>query len=104
MFLSAQKLISQSIDKCNRLLELADSKEWEAFIELEAQRQAELQTMQLDALDLTESQYGEIQNQMKILIDLNMQLEQVCRQQRSDLADQMKDLNKGHKAKKAYSQ
>jgi hypothetical protein len=41
---------------------------------------------------------------MQTLIDLNTELEQVCRQQRSELADQMKKFTQGNKAKKAYSQ
>jgi len=101
---AVQKLILLSISRSNHLLELAEASEWDTFMELDAQRQAALEEMQLQALELTEQQHAQVQSQMQVLIKLNDQLERVCRQQRSDLAGEMTTLRQGKKAKKAYSQ
>jgi putative cell wall-binding protein len=100
---SVLSLILQGIDKSKQLLDFAESGDWEAFNQLEAQRQSELSAIQLQGLDLNEAQYAEINDQMQILIDLNTKLEQVCRQQRSDLTEEMKKFTKSNKAIKAYS-
>ncbi len=104
MFSSTLKQISQGIEKSTQLLELAEASDWDAFNQLEEERQLDLTNIQLQDLDLSNAQHAHINDQMQILIDLNTQLEQVCRQQRSVLADEMKKFNQGNKAKKAYSQ
>ena len=104
MFSSTLTLISQGIEKSTQLLELAEASDWDAFNQLEEERQLDLTNIQLHDLDLSDTQHAHINNQMQILIDLNTKLEQVCRQQRSDLAEQMKKFTQGNKAKKAYSQ
>jgi len=104
LFSSTLKLISQGIEKSKQLLELAEADDWDAFNQLEEERQLDLTNIQLHDLDLSDAQHAHINNQMQILIDLNTKLEQVCRQQRSDLAEQMKKFTQGNKAKKAYSQ
>jgi flagellar protein FliT len=104
LFSSKLKLISQGIEKSKQLLELAEAGDWDAFNQLEEERQLDLTNIQLQDLDLSNKQHAHLNNQMQTLIDLNTELEQVCRQQRSELADQMKKFTKGNKAKKAYSQ
>jgi len=102
---STLTLISQGIDKSTQLLKLAEADDWDAFHELEAERQSDFSSLHLDKLNnLTDTQHAEVQKQMAMLVDLNQQLEVVCREQRSDLSDQMKKFNQGNKAKKAYSQ
>jgi Fe-S cluster biosynthesis and repair protein YggX len=102
---STLKIISQGIDKSTQLLKLAEADDWDAFHELEAERQSDFTSLQLGKLNnLTDAQHAEVQKQMAMLVDLNQQLEEVCREQRSDLSDQMKKFTQGNKAKKAYSQ
>ena len=104
MSTSALTSISKCIDKSKQLLDLAKLGDWDGFSQLESQRQSELLDIQLQGLDLSDSQHEHLNNQMQILIDLNTELEQLCRQQRSELSDQMKNFTQGNKAKKAYSQ
>jgi hypothetical protein len=104
LFSSTLKQILQGIEKSKQLLELAEASDWDAFSQLEEERQLDLSNIQLQALELSDEQHAHIHNQMQILIDLNTQLEHVCRQQRSELADEMKKFSQGNKAKKAYSQ
>lgn len=105
MLSSTLKLISQGIEKSKQLLELAEEGDWDAFSQLEAERQSNLESLQLGGFNnLTDAQHAEVQKQMEMLIDLNRKLEEVCRQQRSDFADKMKTFTQGNKAKKAYSQ
>ena len=105
MLSSTLTLISQGIDKSTQLLKLAKADDWDAFHELEAERQSDFTNLQLENLNnLTDAQHAEVQKQMAMLVDLNQQLEEVCREQRSDLSDQMKKFTQGNKAKKAYSQ
>lgn len=102
---STLSLISQGIEKTTQLLKLAEADDWDAFNQLEEQRQSDFSSLQLENLNnLTDAQHAEVQHQMEILVDLNRQLEDLCRQQRSDLSEQMKKVTQGNKAKKAYSQ
>jgi flagellar protein FliT len=105
LFSSTLTLISQGIEKSKQLLKLAEADDWDAFHELEAERQSDFTSLHLDNLNnLTDVQHAEVLKQMEMLVDLNQQLEEVCRQQRSDLSAQMKKFTQGNKAKKAYSQ
>ena len=98
------KLVIDGIDKSKQLLVLAEAGEWEEFLELEQQRQSLLNGLSLERLELTGSQYAEVHAKMEELIDLNEQLEVICRQQRSELAKQLQKISHGNKATKAYSQ
>ena len=105
MLSSTLTLISQGIDKTTQLLKLAEADDWDAFNQLEEKRQSDFTNLQLAKLNnLTDAQHAEVQKQMAMLVDLNQQLEVVCRERRSDLSDQMKKFTQGNKAKKAYSQ
>lgn len=86
------------------MLDLAKAEDWDAFIELEKECQSEILNLQLQGLDLSSAQYDELNKQMHTLIDLNQQLVQVCRQQRSEVAGKMKGFIKGKAATKAYTQ
>lgn len=97
-------LVIDSINKSKQLLVLAETGEWEQFSELEIQRQANLAGLRLEGLDVTHTQYAELHSKMTELIDLNGQLENICRQQRSELAKQVQKISHGNKATKAYSQ
>jgi flagellar protein FliT len=98
------KLVIDGIDKSKQLLVLAEAGEWEQFLELEHQRQSLLSGLSLENIGLTGAQYAEVQTKMAELIDLNDQLEAICRQQRSELAKQIQKISHGNKATKAYSE
>lgn len=98
------KLVLDGIDKSKQLLVLAEAGEWEQFSELEQQRQSLLSGLRLESLELTGAQYAQVHAKMAELIDLNDQLENICRQQRSELAKQLQKIAHGNKATKAYSQ
>ena len=98
------KLVIDGIDKSKQLLVLAEAGEWEQFSELEQQRQSLLNRLRLENLELTGAQYAEVHSKMAELIDLNDQLENICRQQRSEIAEQLQKISHGNKATKAYSQ
>jgi len=95
--------VIEGIKLSEKLLGLAESGEWEQFLELEAQRQSTLSVLKLDNIDLNEAQYIRIREKMAQLIDLNGQLETVCQQQRAFLVTALQKLSKGSEAKKAYS-
>ena len=97
-------LVIDSINKSKQLLVLAETGEWEQFSELEIQRQTNLAGLRLEGLNVTHTQYAELHSKMTELIDLNDQLEVICRQQRSELAKQVQKISHGNKATKAYSQ
>jgi len=98
------KLVLDGIAKSKQLLALAKASNWEQFSELEQQRQALLKGLQLEHIELTGAQYAEVHSKMAELIDLNDQLENICRQQRSEIAEQLQKISHGNKATKAYSQ
>ena len=98
------KLVLDGINKSKQLLVLAEAGEWESFSELEQQRQSLLSGLSIENLELTGAQYAEVHTKMSELIDLNDQLENICRQQRSELAKQLQKISHGNKATKAYSQ
>ena len=83
---------------------MAESGEWETFLELEKKRQFILVELKLDNLDLNEEQYLKMQEPMLQLISLNEQLESVCIQQRSELAKELQKIQQGNKVNKAYTQ
>lgn len=97
------KLILEGISNSKRLLDMAEAEDWELFLELEAQRYTSLIDLKLEAVGPTAEQYVEIHSRMNELIDLNDRIEIVCRRQRSDLVEQLKEFKKGAKAHKAYS-
>jgi hypothetical protein len=96
-------LIQNGIAMSKQLLDHAAADEWEQFFELETQRHAALIGLKLEPVGPTAEQYQQIREQMTVLIDLNNQLEEVCKQQRSMLADHLRQFNKNNKAHKAYS-
>jgi len=96
--------VLDGVSKSKQLLELAESGEWEQFLELEEQRRASLSVLSLDNLDLDDEQYAKIREPMVELVALNEQLESVCIQQRSELAKELQKIQQGNKVNKAYTQ
>jgi len=97
------ELIVKGIDMSKTLLRLAEQQEWQQLLELTQQRQETLSKLDLQSESVNSSQHAEIQKKMTLLLELNDQIEIVCRQQRSEIADNLKQLNKGKNAKNAYS-
>jgi len=100
---SATHIIEQAIEQSQQLLLFAEQGDWQDFERLETQRQSGLKQLELanaDPAGLTHAQTAEL---MKKLIDLNLELEKLCQQERSNVAAELKKFNQGHQAKKAYS-
>jgi len=97
------ELIVKGIDMSKALLQLAEQQEWQQFLELTQQRQETLSKLDLQSASVNASQHEEIQQKMTVLMKLNDQIETVCKQQRSEIVDNIKQLNKGKNAKNAYS-
>jgi hypothetical protein len=72
-------LIQQGIAMSKQLLGHAAADEWEQFFELETQRHAALINLKLEPVGPTAEQYQQIREQMTVLIDLNNQLEDICK-------------------------
>ena len=97
------ELIVKGIDMSKALVKLAEQQEWQQFLELTQQRQETLSKLDLQSASVNASQHEEIQQKMTLLMKINDQIEAVCMQQRSEIADNLKQLNKGKNAKNAYS-
>jgi hypothetical protein len=97
------ELIVKGITMSKSLLRFAENEEWQQFSELELQRQSILSKLDLQTAQVSDSQYDELQQAMTSLITLNSQIETICRQQRDEIADHLKQLNTGKNAKNAYS-
>ena len=101
--LSALDLVTTLISESEQLVSLAESEEWDAFSELEQERQSHVKQLDLRSVDLPEQQNLELRNQMAVLIVLNDKIEAICREKRSKTVKDLKTLNQGNKAKKAYT-
>ena len=101
--LSALDLVTTLISESEQLVSLAESEEWDAFSELEQERQSHVKQLDLRNVDLPEHQNLELRNQMAVLIVLNDKIEAICREKRSKTVKDLKKLNQGNKAKKAYT-
>jgi len=97
------ELIVKGIGMSKALLQLAEQQDWKQFLELTQKRQEVLSKLDLQSASVNASQHDEIQQKMTLLMKLNDQIEAVCKQQRSEIADNLKQLNKGKNAKNAYS-
>ena len=100
---SALDLVTTLISESEQLVSLAESEEWGAFSELEQERQSHVKQLDLRSVDLPEQQNLELRNQMAVLIVLNDKIEAICREKRSKTVKDLKKLNQGNKAKKAYT-
>ena len=100
---SALALVATLILESEQLLSLVESEQWDTFSELEQARQSNIKQLDLRNVSLPEQQNPELRSQMQILIALNSQIEAVCREKRSEAATELKKINQGSKAKKAYS-
>lgn len=100
---SALDLVTTLISESEQLVSLAESEEWDAFSELEQERQSHVKQLDLRNVDLPEQQNLELRNQMAVLIVLNDKVEAICREKRSETVKDLKTLNQGNKAKKAYT-
>lgn len=96
-------LIRTLISESEQLLSFANDEQWDAFVELEQQRQNHLNQLDLREMHVSEDEHATIQQQMQALISLNAQIETQCRQQRDVIATELKKMQQSHKIKKAYS-
>ena len=100
---SQLELIASAIAMSETLLTLAEQQDWQQFSQINQQRQTVLTQLDLQSVQTTPDQHQQLQQKMSSLITLNSQIEAICRQQRDEIADSIKQLNKGKTAKNAYS-
>jgi hypothetical protein len=96
-------LVTEGIIQSKRLLEVAALGDWDAFFEIDEKRQSALRTLTLNVDDIQDEELLEMTNSMLELIELNQQLEAICRQERQVMMEQLQKFRHGHKAHKAYS-
>jgi len=96
--------VTDAITKSKALLLLAESEKWDEFTELATQRQQEISSINLENLNLSDSDNEQLHSLITELIALNEQLEKSCINQRSEAADALQKIRKGNKVSQAYSQ
>lgn len=99
----SKELVLDCISRSKSLLIVATEDNWEQFSELEEKRQQQLNKINLENLQLSDSEHEEISTLMNELITLNQQLSSACEQQRKTAMQEFKNLNQGIKANNAYS-
>jgi hypothetical protein len=100
---SALALVATLISESEKLLSLAESEQWDTFSEIEQARQNNIKQLDLRNVSLPEQKNTELRSQMQVLIALNSQIEAIFREKRSEAAAELRKINQGSKAKKAYS-
>jgi hypothetical protein len=101
--LSALVLVATLISESERVISLSKKNQWDDFFAREQVRQRLIKQLDLRNVSLSEQQDRELRRQMQSLITLNSQIEGVCAQKRSEIVSELKKLDQGSKAKKAYS-
>jgi hypothetical protein len=96
-------LVATLISESEQSVLLAESEQWDAFSELEKIRQEHIQELDLRNVNLSEQEDQLLREQMALLITLNDKIEAICREKRSEAVTELKKINQGNKAKKAYS-
>jgi len=97
-------LVEEAIEKSKQLLSLSEKSEWDQFFDLEDERQGVLKRINTKQIELSISDNSELYQQLTELMALNEQLEEVCSQQRTEIADELRKINQGSKVNKAYTQ
>lgn len=77
-FQSQLDLISKAIELSKKLAAYADEADWSSFLELEKQRIALLENLQLSDVSVSDTEYQQLQQAMSSLMDLNKSLEEKC--------------------------
>lgn len=83
-----------------KLKKLADEEDWDAFVEYAPVCQ---QAIRLINTQENETADQELRQQLEHLISLNNEIRDITERQRDKLADVLRDLNQGRKARKAYN-
>lgn len=86
-----------------QLIVHAEMSEWDEFAELDAKRQSQVRSMNVEEFDLSDEDNVTLRELMNEMITLNEQLGVICTEQRSELAKKLKEIRLGAKAKVAYS-
>ena len=86
-----------------QLIVYAEESEWDEFAELDAKRQSLVRSINLESLALSDEENQMFHDLLTEMIALNEQLEKICIEQRAVLAEKLKEIRLGVKAKQAYS-
>lgn len=100
---SVLTLVTSLIVESEQLLALAEAEQWDTFSEKEQVRQTHIKQLDLRNLKLSEQQDLEMRSKMETLIALNSQITAICQNKRNETVSELKKINKGIIAKKAYS-
>ncbi|WP_438971094.1 flagellar protein FliT [Methylophaga sp.] len=97
---SLSQNLDQAIKHSLSLITLAEAGDWDAFGDIEKQRQAVVAAINTDDVELSEAE--QVREQLKRLIELNDQLEKVCLSERDVAMTQLRSMQKGAQVTKAY--
>ena len=86
-----------------QLIVHAEMSEWDEFAELDAKRQSLVRSINLEEFGLSDEDNVTFRELMNEMIALNEQLGIICTKQRAELAEKLKEIRLGAKAKAAYS-
>jgi hypothetical protein len=100
---SVLTLVASLIVESERILSLAQAEQWDIFSEQEQVRQTHIKQLDLRNVNLSEQKSLEMRNKMQELIALNSQITTICQNKRTEIVSELKKINQGSKAKKAYS-
>ncbi len=95
-----QQAVIDAIQCHEKLKKLADEEDWDAFVEYAPVCQQAIRQINTQE-NATADQ--ELRQQLEHLISLNNEIREITERQRDKLADVLRDLNQGRKARKAYN-
>jgi len=98
VMMETKRVLEQALALTKTMLEHAKSVSWQEVIELEKQRAEEL----VKILPLTESD-ATLQPILQELITTNVELEQLCQQEKQAIAMELKKLAKSKQAVNSYT-
>lgn len=88
--------------RCNEKLKgLAEAEDWDAFVEYAPTCQQAIRQINTYGTETADEQ---LRQQLKYLLSLNDEIREITERQRDKLADVLRDLNQGRKARKAYNE
>lgn len=97
-------LINQGIALSKQSIALADAEDWDAFADIETQRQSLMRKVTVESSSLTTTEIVALREAMQQMITMNKEIEQRCIQHRSQLGSELQNLRQGSKAHKAYTE
>lgn len=101
---SVFELVDEAITKSRQQLLLAETTDWELFIEQEVDRQALLHSIKLEDIVLEDNDNEMLHRQINELLSINERLESLCINERYAAAAELQKIRQSSKVNKAYGQ